>query len=232
MKSAYHANSEKQHGIFAIRLPASLSSLSVMQTMTLILFAATVLPLILTPGPDMLFVASQALSGGAGAGLRGTAGVCLGYVVHSAFVALGLAAVIAASPLLFEALRWLGVGYLVYLAVKLLQSAMRPGGVALAAVAGGASLRRGFLTAFLNPKGMMIYFAILPQFMTHDANAALQAVLLSAIFVALCGLVYTVLSLTIAGLGRRGGISDHSRRVVEGSAGGLLIVAAGFMAAR
>ena len=49
---------------------------------------------------------------------------------------------------------------------------------------------------------------------------------------ALCGLVYTVLSLTIAGLGRRGGISDRSRRVVEGSAGGLLIVAAGFMAAR
>jgi len=202
-----------------------------MQTMTLILFAATVLPLILTPGPDMLFVASQALSGGAGAGLRGTAGVCLGYIVHSALVALGLAAVIATSPLLFEALRWLGVGYLVYLAAKLLQSAMRLGGVALTAATGGASLRRGFLTAFLNPKGMMIYFAILPQFMTHDGNAALQAALLSAIFVALCGLVYTALSLAIAALGQRG-ISDRSRRVVEGTAGGLLIVAAGFMAAR
>lgn len=203
-----------------------------MQTATLLLFAATVLPLILTPGPDMLFVASQALSGGAGAGLRGTAGVCLGYVVHSALVALGLAAVIATAPLLFAALRWLGVAYLVYLAVKLLQSALRPGAVVLAAGTGGHGLRRGFLTAFLNPKGMMIYFAILPQFMTHADNAALQAAVLSAIFVALCGLVYTVLSLAIAGLGRRGGISGRGRRVVEGSAGGLLIVAAGFMAAR
>src|SRR5579859_6753131 len=94
---------------------------------TLLLFAATVLPLICVPGPDMLFIASQALGGDARAGLRATAGVCTGYVVHSLLVALGLAAVIAASPMLFNALRWIGVLYLVYLAARLMRSAMRPG---------------------------------------------------------------------------------------------------------
>jgi len=195
-----------------------------------LLFAATVLPLICTPGPDMLFVASQAMSGGASAGLRSTAGVCLGYMVHSLLVALGVAAIIAASPVLFEGLRWLGVAYLIYLAFQLIRSAMRDGKLTLSAEPSKGQLRRGFLTAFLNPKGMMIYFAILPQFMQNSGSIALQAAVLSAIFIGLCGIVYTILSLVVASIGQKGSFSDRRRRYVEGGAGGLLIVAAGFMA--
>lgn len=197
----------------------------------MIFFAATVLPLICTPGPDMLFVASQALSGGAPAGLRSTAGVCLGYMVHSALVALGVAAIIAASPLLFQALRWFGVAYLVYLAFQLIRSAMKPGHLTLVAKPVKDQLQRGFLTAFLNPKGMMIYFAILPQFMQQGGSIALQALVLSAIFIVLCALVYTILSVVIATVGKHGSFSDRRRRWVEGIAGGLLIVAAGRLAA-
>jgi threonine/homoserine/homoserine lactone efflux protein len=203
-----------------------------MQTATLLLFVATVLPLICTPGPDMLFITAQTLSSGAGAGLQATAGVCLGYMVHSLLVALGVAAIIAASPVLFEALRWLGAAYLIYLASQLIRSALRPGRPSLVAARGGNVMRRGFLTAFLNPKGMMIYFAILPQFMQHDGNIALQATLLSAIFIGLCGLVYSVLSLAVAAAGRKTGLSDRGRRWVEGISGGLLILAAGRLAAR
>ena len=200
-----------------------------METTTL-LFVATVLPLICTPGPDMLFVSSQALSGGARAGLAATAGVCLGYVVHSVLVALGVAAIIAASPALFEALRWLGVIYLVYLAFQLIRSAMRDGRLTFSGDGERHQLRRGFLTAVLNPKGMMIYFAILPQFIDHTRAIAPQAAILSAIFVGLCGLVYAVLSFAIAAAGKRGRFSDRRRRLIEGSAGGLLIVAAGRLA--
>ncbi|MCB8835577.1 LysE family transporter, partial [Escherichia coli] len=75
---------------------------------------------------------------------------------------LGLAAIVAASPLLFEALRWIGITYLLYLACKLIASALRAGQLPLAARPAKRQLQRGFLTAFLNPKGMMIYFAILP----------------------------------------------------------------------
>ena len=203
-----------------------------MQTATLLLFAATVLPLICTPGPDMLFITAQTLSAGAGAGLRATAGVCLGYMLHSVLVALGVAAVIAASPLLLEALRWLGAAYLLYLASQLIRSALRAGRPSLVTARGGNVLRRGFLTAFLNPKGMMIYFAILPQFMQHDGNIALQATVLSAIFIGLCALVYSALSVAVGAAGRKTGFSDRSRRWVEGISGGLLILAAGRLATR
>ncbi|MFP3758637.1 LysE family transporter, partial [Cupriavidus sp. SIMBA_020] len=85
---------------------------------------ATVIPLVCTPGPDILFIASQAVSGGTAAGFRATAGVVLGYCVHSLLVALGLAAVVAASPTLFEAIRWIGITYLVYLACRLVRAAL------------------------------------------------------------------------------------------------------------
>ncbi|MBP1858839.1 LysE family translocator [Rhizobium herbae] len=202
-----------------------------MNTETMLVFAATVLPLICTPGPDMLFVASQALSGGAAAGLRSTAGVCIGYMVHSTLVALGVAALVAASPALFQGLRWLGVAYLVYLAVQLIRSAMKTGHLSLSATLAKDQFQRGFLTACLNPKGMMIYFAILPQFMTHGGSIGRQAVVLSAIFIALCGIVYTILSIVIAAAGKTGGFSNRRRRWIEGTAGGLLIVAAGRLAA-
>jgi len=175
-------------------------------------------------------VASQTLTGGASAGLRSTTGVCIGYVAHSALVALGLAAIIAASPALFTALRWLGVAYLVYLASRLIKSSMKASGITLSPEARTGLIQRGFLTAFLNPKGMMIYFAILPQFMQHEGNIALQASVLSAIFIGLCGIVYTTLSFVIAAVGTRGSFSDRRRRWVERIAGGLLLVAAGRLA--
>ncbi len=197
---------------------------------TLLLFIATVLPLIGVPGPDMLYIASQAISGDARAGLRATAGVCAGYVLHSLLVALGLAAVIAASPVLFHAVRWAGVAYLIYLAARLLRSAMRPGRLALSHARTTSQLRRGFLTAALNPKGMMIYFALLPQFVQPGHAVALQAMLLSAVFIVLCALVYSALSVALARTGKAGGLSDRRRRCVEGVSGGLLLAAAARLA--
>ena len=201
-----------------------------MDVATALLFSATVLPLIATPGPDLLFIASQAISGNAGAGLRATAGVCAGYVIHSLLVALGLAAIIAASPVLFEALRWIGVAYLIYLASQLIRSALKSGNPSLRSAPRTAPFKRGFLTAALNPKGMMIYFAILPQFMRSGESVAWQALVLSAIFIALCGLFYTVLSIVIAATGHAGGLSDRRRRCVEGVSGGFLVIAAGRLA--
>lgn len=219
--------------IFAIPLRMVCGTIPIMEIHTLLLFTATVLPLICTPGPDMLFVVSQAVAGGSGAGLRAMAGVCLGYVIHSTLVALGLAAVVAASPLLFEALRWIGITYLLYLACRLMVSALQPGRVTIAARPAGRQLQRGFMTAFLNPKGLMIYFAILPQFIRPGGSIALQAAILSAVFIACCAIVYAILSLAIGRLARRGGgFSDRHRRMVEGGAGGLLLIAAGLMAAK
>ena len=196
----------------------------------LLLFAGTVLPLICTPGPDMLFVASQTMSGGAAAGLRSTAGICIGYVVHSALAALGLAAIVATSPALFMVLRWLGIVYLAYLASRLIASSLKAGKNMPLSASATHMFRRGFLTAVLNPKGMMIYFAILPQFIKHDGSIALQASLLSAIFIGLCGIFYALLSFAIAAIGSRRSFNDRRRRWTEGAAGCLLLIAAGRLA--
>lgn len=201
-----------------------------MENIELLLFAGTVLPLICTPGPDMLFVASQAMSGGAVAGLRSTAGICIGYVVHSTLAALGVAAIIATSPALFMLLRWLGIAYLAYLASRLIASSLKAGKAAQPSAAATNSFRRGLLTAILNPKGMMIYFAILPQFIKHDGSIALQASLLSATFIGLCGVFYALLSFAIAAVGSRESFTDRGRRWSEGIAGGLLLIAAGRLA--
>jgi threonine/homoserine/homoserine lactone efflux protein len=197
----------------------------------MLVFAATVLPLVCTPGPDILFVASQGMSAGVGAAMRANLGVLLGYLMHAVLAAFGVAALVAASPMLFEMLRWVGVAYLAYLAVKLIRSAFRPGHLSLARTSGNAPVRRGFLTSFLNPKGLMVYFAILPNFMTSADSIPLQAAVLSAIFIALCGVIYGAVGLVVSSMAQRGTFSDRRRRCAEGAAGALLIFAAGRLAA-
>jgi threonine/homoserine/homoserine lactone efflux protein len=84
---------------------------------TLLLLGFTVLPLICTHGPDILFTASQGLSSGRRGALRAVVGVLFGYIAHAVLSDVGDAALIAASHWLFEFLHWLGVGYLAYLAL-------------------------------------------------------------------------------------------------------------------
>ena len=204
----------------------------VMQPGTMLVFAATVMPLVCTPGPDILFVASQGLSGGPRAAMRANLGVLLGYMMHALLAAFGVAALVAASPLLFEVLRWVGVTYLAYLALKLIRSAIHPRHLSLVRTPDNALVMRGFLTSFLNPKGLMVYFAILPNFMTSGDGVALQAVVLSAIFIALCGIIYSAVGVSVSSIARRGSFSDRRRRYVAGAAGALLIFAAGRLAVK
>jgi threonine/homoserine/homoserine lactone efflux protein len=201
-----------------------------MQAGTMLVFAATVMPLVCTPGPDILFVASQGLSRGPRAAIRANLGVLLGYSMHALLAAFGVAALVAASPELFEILRWVGAAYLAYLAMKLIRSAIHPGQLSLAETPGYALVRRGFLTSFLNPKGLMVYFAILPNFMTSGDDVAFQAAVLSAIFIALCGIIYSAVGIVVSSVAQRGSFSDRRRRYVEGAAGALLIFAAGRLA--
>lgn len=201
-----------------------------MEVATLALFALTAFPLVCTPGPDILFVSAQGVTRGRAAALRGTAGVLLGYAAHGALAAFGVAAVVAAHSVLFEILRWIGVGYLAFLAVMLIRSAFRPGAAAATAATEGSIVAKGFLTSFLNPKGLMMYFAIIPQFIDPAGSVALQASALSALFVLLCGIVYGAVGLAAASAARLGGVGDSGRRALEGLAGGLLALAAGRLA--
>jgi len=190
-----------------------------------LLFTITVLPLICTPGPDIMFAVSQGLSNGRSAVIRSVAGLLLGYTAHAVLSAVGVAAIVAASPTLFVTLKWFGVAYLSYLAFQMLRSACTNKDQSDIENVSVASLWRGFFTSFLNPKGLLMYLAILPQFITPEGSALFQSLIYSAIFITGCAVVYGTVGLLAARSSDRR-MTDKSRRRLEGFAGTLLAGAA------
>ena len=197
---------------------------------TLLLFALTVFPLVCSPGPDILFVASQGLCRGRAAARRATLGILAGYSVHALLAAFGIAALLSAWPPLLHAIRWTGLAYLLYLAWQMFRAASRPGSLQLDSRPVHGLFRKGLLTSLLNPKGLLIYLSILPNFIRPGDNVATQALLLSAIFIGSCAVVYSLIGHGVAGMAGKGGISDRKRRLAEATAGGLLLLAAGMLA--
>lgn len=196
-----------------------------------LLFALTVLPLVCTPGPDMLFIFSQVMAKGVKAGFMATLGVCMGYMVHSVLVALGIAAILVSFPMLFETIRWLGIAYLLYLALSLFRAVFNSKSLHVPKASAGSPIAKGFLTSLLNPKGMLIYFAILPQFMRNAENTVIQGLILSSIFIGLCLVVYSGLSIVIAKITANAQLDAQKQKWVDAGSGSLLMLAASWLIA-
>ncbi len=151
---------------------------------TLLPFMAAALALNLTPGADMSYVLSRSLAQGRAAGIASALGIFGGSAVHSLLAAIGVSALLAASAVAFEILKWAGAAYLLYLAVRLAMT--RAAHLALAR-ARPASLRRiwveGVVVNLLNPKVALFILAFLPQF-TEPAKGAvwLQILVLGTLF--------------------------------------------------
>ena len=163
------------------------------------------------------------------AGMMATIGVCCGYLVHSILVALGIAAIIVSFPVLFETIRWLGIAYLLFLAFSLVKSVFSKNTLIIEKKSSSNPVKKGFITALLNPKGMLIYFAILPQFIDKSGNTVSQGLILSLIFIAMIFVVYCVLSLLFARLTRSAQIDERKQKWIDGTSGGLLALAASWL---
>lgn len=156
----------------------------------LLLFIAAGWLLNLTPGPDVLYIVSNALKSGARAGMVAALGIVSGCFVHVWVAALGVGALLAASATAFSVLKWLGAAYLVWMGLKLLRArgcgvAIVPNGAAPQRVP--ANLRRiylrGFLTNVLNPKVALFFLAFVPQFIAPGTPDKVTAfVLLGLLF--------------------------------------------------
>ena len=126
--------------------------------------------LAITPGPDNLFVLTQAALRGVGSGLMVVLGLCTGLILHTSLVAFGVAAIFQSSELAFSLLKYVGAGYLIYLA----WGAFRAGAAELDGVRAesrglGAMYRRGIVMNVTNPKVSIFFLAFLPR---CDAAAA------------------------------------------------------------
>jgi threonine/homoserine/homoserine lactone efflux protein len=133
------------------------------------------LVLVLTPGPDMAFVLAQTISGGARRGWAATLGVFTGAAVHILAAAAGVAALVAANPTLFTALRVIGALNLLWLGVHAIRAALRGQGGLGDGGAPSASMfaawRQGFLTNLLNPKVGLFFLAFVPLFVDPARSA-------------------------------------------------------------
>ena len=178
---------------------------------TLVAFFGVAVLLALTPGPDNIFVLVQSAQRGWRAGMAVVLGLCAGLVVHTAAVALGLAAVFAASAMAFTVLKFCGAAYLAWLAWHSLRAPVDVGEVAAtdaratapdeaeavplsgAAVVPGMArmVGRGMFMNLTNPKVLIFFLAFLPQFADPArGGVALQLMVLGAVFMLATLLVF------------------------------------------
>ena len=151
----------------------------------LLLFIAAGWLLNLTPGPDVLYIVTNALRSGVRAGIVAALGIVSGCFVHVFAAAIGVSALLATSATAFTVLKWIGAAYLLWMGVRLLFSKATP--LDLRAGQVEPDLRRvfyrGFLTNVLNPKVALFFLAFVPQFIAPDApNKALAFLWLGLIF--------------------------------------------------
>lgn len=160
----------------------------------LLAFALTALIIEITPGPNMTYLAALSLSSGMRTGFAAVAGIALGLATYGIVAALGLAAVIDNSPLLYGILRWGGVAYLLWLAWEAWSSERETSADAADDLDDEPwiAFRRGLITNLLNPKAAVFYVAVLPEFIRPGAGSVMsQTLTLSAIYVTVATVIHS-----------------------------------------
>ena len=182
---------------------------------SLLAFFGASLLLALAPGPDNLFVVTQSMVHGVSAGLSVVLGLCTGLLVHSAAVALGVAVIFQTSAVAFSILKFVGAGYLVYLAWRSFRASPKSvGGDSGPTMRRGRLYLRGIFMNVTNPKVSLFFLAFLPQFTSPTAGSIpWQMVLLGAVFMIQAAIIFTGIALFAGTAGRcflqRPGVSRY-----------------------
>jgi threonine/homoserine/homoserine lactone efflux protein len=149
--------------------------------------AAVALGMVLTPGPNMMYLVSRSITQGRRAGVVSLGGVAIGFLVYLTAANLGLSVIFVHVPEAYVAVKLAGAGYLGWLAVKTL----RPGGTSVFAPgelpvdSGRRLFTMGLLTNLLNPKAAIMYLSLIPQFVRPGAgNVMVQGFVLGGVQIA------------------------------------------------
>ena len=189
-------------------------------------FLAASLALNFTPGADMAYVVARSLGQGRKAGLVSALAITVGCCVHIGLATVGLAAVLANSPLAFRALQYAGAAYLLFIAWRLLRSGPGEQQGAAPAASLGRIFLQGVLTNVLNPKVALFILAFLPQFVDPARGPAwMQMLFLGALFCVSGTIVNGSIALMAARAGRAVGGSAAGQWLRRASAGILALLA-------
>jgi threonine/homoserine/homoserine lactone efflux protein len=169
------------------------------------LFLAASALLTIAPGPDIVYVLTRGVSQGRKAGVAAALGFATGCIFHTLLAALGVAALIRSSELAFNAVRWAGAAYLVWIGI---QAVRHRASFALADGGGGKALlaiyRQSVIGNALNPKVTLFFLSFLPQFVdTAAGSVAWQMALLGAIFMAQTAVIFGAVALFSGWIGER-----------------------------
>ena len=188
---------------------------------TIILFFTAAVLLALAPGPDNIFVLTQAALRGKAAGIFVTLGLCTGLIVHTTAVALGVAAIFQASVLAFTLLKFIGAAYLLYLAWNAFHTGAASLGTGNSNVLTPLQLyRRGIIMNVTNPKVSIFFLAFLPQFTDPSRGLiAVQMILLGLLFILATILIFGGISLIAGTLGQWLGRSPKAQVIMNRVAG-------------
>lgn len=182
----------------------------ILDPLTLLAFIPAGLALNLTPGADMMFCLGLGLRAGPRPALAASAGISAGGMVHVTLAGLGLGAMIAALPWAFDAIRWIGVAYLLWLAWNALSQT--PQSPTTAPMRAARAFRQGMLVNLTNPKVILFVLAFVPQFI-DPARAILPQFLIYGLVLALGGFVINgAVGVFAGGLGRRFATSPRFTR--------------------
>ncbi len=194
-------------------------------------FALLEFTLCLIPGPAVLFVLSTALRRGARTGFASAAGIVAGNTTYFVLSACGVAALLAASYTLFTILKWCGVAYLAYLGLRALFAPGIARGGALEALR--AEHKRAFagalLTQLANPKAIVFFVAVLPQFVNPRGDVWLQLLVMARVSAVIEFGVLTAYTLAAARL-RHSAATNRAALLVERAGGAVLLGIAAFLA--
>jgi len=195
---------------------------------SLLPFALGSLLVTIVPGPNMALVTRQVLAHGQRVARATVAGNVLGLVVHTTAVAVGLSAVLLTSARIFDIVKLLGAGYLIYLGLTTLRHARGAGAIAEAANPDRAgktramAFRQGLLSTTLNPKPGLFFATYLPQFVNPHGNVALQVLALGG-FHCLVGVVWLTTYANLVGRLHVVLSRQRVRRWLERATGAVLI---------
>jgi len=172
------------------------------EPLTLLTFIPAALALNLTPGADMLFCLGQGVRSGPKAAVAASAGISAGAFIHAAAAGLGLGALIAALPWAFDAIRWVGVAYLLWLALQSLRGGTQSAGVVASRAA--RAFGDGLAVNLTNPKVILFVLAFVPQFVIPENGSILAQFLIFGMVLSLGGfIINAAVGLFAGGIGRR-----------------------------
>lgn len=189
-------------------------------------FVAVILLFLIPPGPDMAFMIAVGLEGGRRIATTAILGIGTGMSVYATGAVVGIGQLADSYPLAFNAVKVIGAGYLLWLALGTIRNARRRTETHEAVVTGHPYVR-GLLISLTNPKIILFYVAVLPQFMGEAQIAGLQLALLGAVNVAMEVILYGAIGVLAGSFSARFQGSDKGTSVLSYIAGAVYLVLAG-----